>query len=254
MTGEPPAHLTDWRGDSVDPRSRPPGRAPERPLLRARRHSARRSPPSGRTRPACRSRRSSSVAAAPPPCRWCSSRTTGSHGVLVAATMGSEQTAAAAGEARRAAPRPVRDAALLRLQHGRLLGALADDDRAHRTRRRCPRSTASTGSARTRDGQVPVARLRRELPRARVDLPAARRRRRRRRDAHRRRADGRPISTSTVSTCRPTTSPRRLSSTPTTGAVELPDAPGVLRRARRPPPGRACARSCRRSKRRLRDA
>jgi phosphoenolpyruvate carboxykinase (GTP) len=40
-----------------------------------------------------------------------------------AATMGSEMTAAAAG--RRRAPRPVRDAAVLRLQHGRLLHALA---------------------------------------------------------------------------------------------------------------------------------
>ena len=51
--------------------------------------------------------------------------------------------------ARRAAPRPVRDAAVLRLQHGRLLRALAEHDRAHRRGVAAPRSTASTGSART---------------------------------------------------------------------------------------------------------
>ena len=58
---------------------------------------ARRSHPSGRTRRACRSRRSSSAAGAPRPCRSCSSRTRWQHGVLVAATMGSEKTAAATG-------------------------------------------------------------------------------------------------------------------------------------------------------------
>ena len=54
--------------------------------------------------------------------------------------------------ARRGAPRPVRDAAVLRLQHGRLLPALARPRReAARPRaRRCRRSSASTGSARAR--------------------------------------------------------------------------------------------------------
>ena len=49
---------------------------------------------------------------------------------------------------RQAAPRPVRDAAVLRLPHGRLLRALARD-RAARGRGRCRRSSTSTGSART---------------------------------------------------------------------------------------------------------
>ena len=49
---------------------------------------------------------------------------------------------------RRPAPRPVRDAAVLRLPHGRLLRALADDGATDR-RRQLPRSSASTGSART---------------------------------------------------------------------------------------------------------
>ena len=45
------------------------------------------------------------------------------HGVFVGATMGSETTAAATGAGRRRAPRPDGDAAVLRLQHGRLLRA-----------------------------------------------------------------------------------------------------------------------------------
>ena len=56
-------------GQPVEPGGRHPGRPPERPLHGARRRSARRSPPSGRTPPACRSRRSCSAAAAAPRCR-----------------------------------------------------------------------------------------------------------------------------------------------------------------------------------------
>ena len=102
---------------------------------------------------------------------------------------------------RRAAPRPVRDAAVLRLQHGRLLRALARDRRATPTPTSCPSSSWSTGSARTPTA-VPVARLRREQPGAEVgrssgspataeavddaDRLAARRRRHRHRRARRR--------------------------------------------------------------------
>ena len=60
------------------------------------------------------------------------------NGVFFGATLGSETTAAAAGQGRRRAPRPVRDAPLLRLQHGRVLRALARHAGARsRTRRRC---------------------------------------------------------------------------------------------------------------------
>ena len=54
----------------LDARGRHPGRPPERPLHRAGLAVPVRSPRSGRTPPACRSRRSCSAAAAAPRCRW----------------------------------------------------------------------------------------------------------------------------------------------------------------------------------------
>ena len=92
------------------------------------------------------------------------------EGVYMAATMGSETTAAAAGTAGRRAPRSVRDAAVLRLQHGRLLRPLADDGRAARSVRRDAaedllRQLVPQGRRR----QVRLAGLRREHARAEVD-------------------------------------------------------------------------------------
>ena len=51
----------------------------------------------GRTRPACRSPRSCSAAAAPPTCRWSTRRCRWEHGVFMGATIASEKTAAAEG-------------------------------------------------------------------------------------------------------------------------------------------------------------
>ena len=97
MTDEPPAHLIDWKGNDWTPESNDAGGAPELPLHRRRRSSARRSPPSGRTRPACRSRRScfggrraTVVPLVYEALNW-------EHGVFLGATMASETTAAPTG-------------------------------------------------------------------------------------------------------------------------------------------------------------
>ena len=133
-------------GDA-DARPRTRTRASPRPP-----RSARRSRPDGRTRRACRSRRSSSAAAAPhgaarvPRRHW-------EHGVFLGADHGVGDDRRRRRRRRRAAPRPVRDAAVLRLQHGRLLRPLAADRRRPADPRTRRASSTSTGSARTTDGK-----------------------------------------------------------------------------------------------------
>ena len=70
------------------------------------------------------------------------------HGVFLGSIMSSEKTAAAGRRRRRGALRPLRHAAVLRLQHGRLLRPLARDRRGHRRRQAARSSSGSTGSAR----------------------------------------------------------------------------------------------------------
>ena len=136
MTDEPPAHLDRLEGQRLDARLR---RARPRTRTRAsrrRRRSARRSRPSGRTRRACRSTRSCSAGAAPTTSRSCVEAFDWEHGVFLGATMGSETTAAAAGTVGELRLDPFAMLAVLRLQHGRLLRALARD-RPSATARSC---------------------------------------------------------------------------------------------------------------------
>ena len=98
--GLPGMPAKDWQGRDVIvrmARSQRTGRASEFALHGRRRGSARAGRRMPRMRRACRSRRSCSVAAASTSCRSCSRRATGLHGVLVGAAMGSETTAAATG-------------------------------------------------------------------------------------------------------------------------------------------------------------
>ena len=114
------------------------------------------------------------------------------HGVFLGATLSSETTAAASGKDRRAAPRSDGHARVLRLQHGRLLPALA--------RHRAHRDEAAEGVPRElvphrRARQVHLARLPREPARREVDFRAVRRRRQR---ARRRRSASSPRRTRSI--------------------------------------------------------
>ena len=149
LTDEPPAHLIDWKGRDWTPglgRARPPTRTPASPRPR---RSARPSRPSGRTRPACRSTRSSSAAAARRAVPLVTESFDWKHGVFLASNVASEGTAAAenkVGELRRD---PFAMLPFCGYNMGDYFGhwlksaPSTDADEAAR------RSTSSTGSART---------------------------------------------------------------------------------------------------------
>ena len=201
MTDEPPAHAIDWRGDDWTPASEQPAAHPNARFTTPASQCPSIAPewedPAGVPIDAILfgGRRATVVPLVHEAREW-------AHGVFLGSIMCLGDDRGCGGRGRQAALRPDGDAAVLRLPHGRLLRALA--------RGRSPRRGEAAKDLlrqlvpQGRGGQVPLARLRRELPRPRRGSSAAARGAR----LPRRRRSG-SCRARVQSTSRASTSPRR---------------------------------------------
>ena len=158
LTEEKPAHLTDWKGrdwtpDSAEPAAHPNARfcVPGRAVPDHRRRSGR--TPQGVPISAILfgGRRATAVPLVTESLLLAARRLPGRQ-------RGLREDRRGRGHRRRAAPRPLRDAAVLRLQHGRLLRPLAADRRRRPRPAKLPKIYYVNWFRKGDGRQVPVAR------------------------------------------------------------------------------------------------
>ena len=188
LTGEPPEHAIDWRGNEWTPDSDTPAAHPNARFTVRCAQCPSIAPewedPSGVPISAILlgGRRATVVPLVHEARDW-------EHGVFLGSIMASEMTAAAVGEVGKLRFDPMAMLPFLRLPHGRLLRLLAQcrPARGRQAAAGLLRQLVPQGRGR----EVHVARLRRELPCPGVDLRAPDRRQRRGPDGDRARAAGR---------------------------------------------------------------